>query len=104
MAAIAWAVLLRVLGRWHGLTPEQPAHCLRGFPECPRAAPSRVGKVTLPDWVGVGEPRGRLGVLYAKNITICPTQACTTPEDGNTNGREHIDHLPVLLLPGSLGV
>ena len=26
-----------------GLTPEQPAHCLRGFPECPRAAPSRVG-------------------------------------------------------------
>ena len=27
----------------HGLTPEQPAHFLRGFPECPRAAPSRVG-------------------------------------------------------------
>ena len=32
-----------VLGRWLGLTPEQPAHFLRGFPECPRAAPSRVG-------------------------------------------------------------
>ena len=32
-----------MLGRWLGLTPEQPAHFLRGFPECPRAAPSRVG-------------------------------------------------------------
>ena len=68
-----------VLGRWLGLTPEQPAH--RGFPECPRAAPSRV--VDPPGlglgWVGVGEPRGRLGGLYAKNVTICPTQASTTP-------------------------
>ena len=35
--------------------------------------------MTLPGWVGVGEPRGRLGRLYAKNVTICPTQACTTP-------------------------
>ena len=35
--------------------------------------------MTLPGWVGVGEPRGRLGGLYAKNVTICPTQACTTP-------------------------
>eukprot|EP00964_Phaeocystis_antarctica_P065233 scaffold39318_cov63-Phaeocystis_antarctica.AAC.1 len=31
-----------VLGRWLGLTPEQPALCLRGFPGWPRAAPSRV--------------------------------------------------------------
>eukprot|EP00964_Phaeocystis_antarctica_P064179 scaffold38585_cov21-Phaeocystis_antarctica.AAC.1 len=31
-----------VLGRWLGLTPEQPALCLRGFPRRPRAAPSRV--------------------------------------------------------------
>ena len=30
---------------------------------------------TLPGWVGVGEPRRRLGGLYAKNVTICPTQA-----------------------------
>eukprot|EP00964_Phaeocystis_antarctica_P057997 scaffold34380_cov37-Phaeocystis_antarctica.AAC.1 len=30
------------LGRWLGLTPEQPALCLRGFPGWPRAAPSRV--------------------------------------------------------------
>ena len=30
-----------VLGRWLGLTPEQPALCLRGFPRRPRAAPSR---------------------------------------------------------------
>ena len=59
-----------VLGRWLGLTPEQPAaHCLKGFTECPRAAPSRVGD--LPGlWVGVGEPRSRPGGLYAKNVTI----------------------------------
>eukprot|EP00964_Phaeocystis_antarctica_P090539 scaffold57937_cov60-Phaeocystis_antarctica.AAC.1 len=31
-----------VLGRWLGLTPEQPALCLRGFPRWPRAASSRV--------------------------------------------------------------
>ena len=70
-----------VLGRWLGLTPEQPAHFLRGFPECPRAAPSRVGDPPGLR-VGVGEPRGRLGGLYAKNVTICPTQACTTPTAG----------------------
>ena len=35
--------------------------------------------MTLPGWVGVREPRGRLGGRYAKNVTICPTQACTTP-------------------------
>ena len=38
--------------------------------------------MTLPGWVGVREPRGRLGGLYAKNVTICPTQACTTPNLG----------------------
>ena len=26
--------------------------------------------VTLPGWVGVGEPRGRLGGLYAKNVKV----------------------------------
>ena len=31
--------------------------------------------MTLPGWVGVGEHRGRLGGLYAKNVTIYPTQA-----------------------------
>ena len=31
-----------VLGRWLGLTPEQPALCLRGFPRRPRVALSRV--------------------------------------------------------------
>jgi len=35
--------------------------------------------VTLPGWVGVREPWGRLGGRYAKNVTICPTLACTTP-------------------------
>ena len=35
--------------------------------------------MTLPGWVGIREPRGRLGGRYAKNVTICPTQACTTP-------------------------
>ena len=45
-----------VLGRWLGLTPEQPAHCLRGFPECPRAAPSRVG-----DPPGLGRRGGAQG-------------------------------------------
>ena len=33
----------------------------------------RVGLVTLPGWLGVGEPRGCLGGLYAKNVTICST-------------------------------
>ena len=37
--------------------------------------------MTLPGWVGVREPRGRLGGRYAKNVTICPTQACTKPLD-----------------------
>ena len=36
--------------------------------------------VTLPGWVGVGEPKGQLGGIYAKTVTICPTQACTTPK------------------------
>ena len=36
--------------------------------------------MTLPGWVAVREPRARLGGLYvAKNVTICPTYACTTP-------------------------
>ena len=35
--------------------------------------------MTLPGWVGVREPWGRLGGRYAKNVTICPTLACTTP-------------------------
>jgi hypothetical protein len=71
-----------VLGRWLGLTPEQPALCLRGFPRRPRVTLSRVSDliVTLPGWVGVREPWGRLGGRYAENVTICPTQACTTPE------------------------
>ena len=38
--------------------------------------------MTLPGWVGVREPRGRLGGLYAKNDTICPTQACNIPHGG----------------------
>ena len=35
--------------------------------------------MTLPGCVGAREPIGRLGGRYAKNVTICPTQACTTP-------------------------
>jgi hypothetical protein len=35
--------------------------------------------VTLPGWVGVREPRGRLGGRYAKNVTICPTQGDCKP-------------------------
>ena len=35
--------------------------------------------MTLPGWVGFREPRGRLGGRYTKNVTICPTSACTTP-------------------------
>ena len=79
----AWDVMLSdsacavvcdpVLGRWLGLTPEQPAlHSAWGAPQS-GPGQSRVGLVTLPGWVGVGEPRGRLGGLYAKNVTICPT-------------------------------
>ena len=45
-----------MLGRWLGLTPEQPAHFLRGFPECPRAAPSWVG-----DPPGLGRRGGAQG-------------------------------------------
>ena len=45
-----------VLGRWLGLTPEQPAHYLRDFPECSRPAPSRVG-----DPPGMGRRGGAQG-------------------------------------------
>ena len=79
-----------MLGRWLGLTPEQPALCLS-----PEALPK-----ALPGWVAVGvrEPWGRLGGRYAKNFTICPTQACTKPTtcEGSTatsttlhGGRRH---------------
>ena len=37
--------------------------------------------MTPPGRVGVREPRGRLGGLYAKNVTICPTQACNIPRN-----------------------
>ena len=69
-----------MLGRWLGLTPERPALCLRGFPRQPRVALSRVSDPPgLGTRRGVREPWGRLGGRYAKNVTICPTQACTTP-------------------------
>ena len=70
-----------VLGRWLGLTPEQPALCLRGFPGRLRVALSRVSDPPgLCRRQGAyREPIGRLGGRYAKNVTICPTQACTTP-------------------------
>jgi hypothetical protein len=68
-----------VLGRWLGLTPEQPALCLRRFPRRPRVALSRVSDPPGLGTVGVREPWGRLGGRYAKNVTICPTQACTKP-------------------------
>ena len=42
-----------VLGRWLGLTPEQPALCLRGFPGRLRVALSRVG-----DPPGLGRRQG----------------------------------------------
>ena len=35
--------------------------------------------MTLPAWVAVREPRARLWGAVAKNVTICPTQACTKP-------------------------
>ena len=54
-----------MLRRWLGLTPERPALCLRGYPRRPRVALSRF-LVILPGWVGVRDPRGRLGGLYAK--------------------------------------
>eukprot|EP00964_Phaeocystis_antarctica_P003580 scaffold1936_cov51-Phaeocystis_antarctica.AAC.1 len=53
-----------VLGRWLGLTPEQPALCLRGFPRRSRGSDPPAG------WVGVREPRGRLGGLYAKTAAV----------------------------------
>ena len=40
--------------------------------------------MTLPGWVGVREPWGRLGGRYAKNVTICPTLVCTTPTVSRT--------------------
>eukprot|EP00964_Phaeocystis_antarctica_P094412 scaffold61153_cov52-Phaeocystis_antarctica.AAC.1 len=78
--------VLKYRCRWLGLTPEQPALCLRGFPGWPPGQP-RVGSVTLPGWVGVREPRGRLGGLYAKNVTICPTHACSVHHTPRTRGR-----------------
>ena len=42
-----------MLGRWLGLTPEQPALCLRGFPGRLRVALSRVG-----DPPGLGRRQG----------------------------------------------
>ena len=50
-------------------------------------------------WVGVREPRGRLGELYAKNVTICPTQACTTPIIRPT----HVDNRVCAYNSGKLG-
>eukprot|EP00964_Phaeocystis_antarctica_P111560 scaffold75905_cov20-Phaeocystis_antarctica.AAC.1 len=65
-----------VLGRWLGLTPEQPALCLRGSSQGGPGQP-RVGSVTLPGWVGVRYAQGAArGAVRAKNDTICPTQAC----------------------------
>ena len=47
--------------------------------------------MTLPGWVGVREPWGGLGGRYAKNVTICPTQACTKPAVcGRRGGEIHL--------------
>ena len=55
--------------------------------------------MTLPGWVGVREPRGRLGGRYAKNVTICPTQACTTPKTALDASARHV-RARALRLPG----
>jgi hypothetical protein len=47
--------------------------------------------VTLPGWVDVREPRGRLGGRYTKNVTICPTQACTKPLRESNNLQKRIN-------------
>jgi hypothetical protein len=49
-----------------------PPEGCRGFPGRPRVALSRVSDPPGL-WVGVREPRGRLGGRYTKNVTICPT-------------------------------
>jgi hypothetical protein len=65
-----------VLGRWLGLTPEQPPTSTlpEGLPKVAQGGPA-VGLVTLPR-PGLGrlfrEPRGRLGGRYAKNVDNLP--------------------------------
>jgi hypothetical protein len=63
-----------VLGRWLGLTPEQPALCLRGFPGRLRVALSRFSD---PPGLGrrQGAQRAARGTIREKNVTynLCPT-------------------------------
>jgi hypothetical protein len=61
-----------VLGRWLGLTPEQPALCLRGFPGRLRVALSRVSDPPGLDR-RQGAQRAARGTIREKNVTICPT-------------------------------
>ena len=70
-----------MLGRWLGLTPEQPTHFLRGFPECPRAAPSRVGDP--PGLGGRGGAQGAArGAIREKRYNLSDPgvhHTCCTP-------------------------
>ena len=68
-----------VLGRWLGLTPEQPALCLRGFPGRLRVALSRIS-----DPHGLGRRQGahrpaRETIREKRYNLPHPGVQCTTP-------------------------
>ena len=67
-----------VLGRWLGLTPEQPALCLRGFPGRLRVTLSRVSD---PPGLGrrQGAQRAARETIREKRYNLSEPQACTTP-------------------------
>ena len=67
-----------VLGRWLGLTPEQPALCLRGFPGRLRVALSRVSD---PPGLGrrQGAQRAARGTIREKRYNLSHSFTCTKP-------------------------
>ena len=67
-----------VLGRWLGLTPEQPALCLRGFPGRLRVALSRVSD---PPGLGrrQGAQRAARGTIREKRYNLSDPGVHHTP-------------------------
>jgi hypothetical protein len=65
-----------VLGRWLGLTPEQPALCLRGFPGRLRVALSRVSDPPGLDR-RQGAHRAARGTIREKRYNLPHPPACT---------------------------
>ena len=77
-----------VLGRWLGLTPEQPALCLRGFPGRLRVTLSRVSD---PPGLGrrQGAQRAARGTIHAKNTCHILTKSVSHEHDPPRRGVHH---------------